>query len=136
MSINRTSPIASFTNKTHKQITIRINNEDIQLKEGDIIKFKRPVNPGEDEYTIGRITGFKWSFNSGPLGIIFIPLRVKEKRWSSSPYGRLISFYEGSSDWSTITKIVCNPVINGGGRVYTRKTRKTTHKKRVYSRRR
>lgn len=110
---------------------LKKNNETITLKVGDFITF----NGRPDDSKGVRIEEFTWKSSDprGPIGLIYLPWRSKEKRWATPFWSikgnprHLIAFPAGSQhygqqiEWQTVvfmnggicpqTELVAEPVI-------------------------
>ena len=99
-----------------KKILLTIENETIELSEGDFIEFKRK---GIIEYA--KILSFGWHNSSEYVNrIFFLPWRVKESRWATTtiPMRGMplqCNFYncelenQPYGDWTTIKKLGESP---------------------------
>ena len=98
------------------KILLTIENETIELSEGDFIEFKRK---GIIEYA--KILSFGWHNSSEYVNrIFFLPWRVKESRWATTtiPMRGMplqCNFYncelenQPYGDWTTIKKLGESP---------------------------
>ena len=96
-----------------KKILLTIQNETIELSEGDFIEFKRK---GIIEYA--KILSFGWHNSSEYVNrIFFLPWRVKESRWATTTIRMPLqcNFHncelenQPYGDWTTIKKLGESP---------------------------